>query len=365
MNSKLYLYSNIIDKKNILILNEINKAADDLVNLIIRIDLNSLNVSNYTKKYFKGYIENIRSVMQVYTYLVYLAMCDDMLNGYKEKTLVDYGGGTGILSLLARKLGLKKIIYVDIYDVSCRDARTIGKLLNLESDEYICGNEDVFSEYVTREGLSIDYLITYDVIEHVYDIENFFHQLGNLKVKAICASTANMYNPLIRKKRMDSHIKMEREDRNYEWGHKERDSLQSYYEIRKKIIKEYAPNMVSKEIEELAEKTRGLQKNNIEECVLRYLNGKDIMYEPDHPTNTCDPYNGNWNERLMTFSTLKKILFSNGFQYSFKCGYYGYSDKTMVYAIKQILNKFIEIMNNIGFVISPYYVIVANVKKSE
>jgi hypothetical protein len=44
----------------------------------------------------------------------------------------------------------------------------------------------------------------------------------------------------------------------------------------------------------LAKKTRGLMKDDIEKLVEEYIASGKITYQPDHPTNTCDPYTGNW-----------------------------------------------------------------------
>lgn len=358
----MYLYEVLSHEKNRDVLDRLDSSAAAVADRLQAIDYDSLSISDYTKKYIRGYVRNIRGVLQIYTYLLYLAMKSRNQFDVGENVFVDYGGGTGIVSLLAREMGFGTVLYVDIYDVSCRDAELIAEVIGGKADKYICGDIDALCGYASDSGVVVDILVSYDVIEHIYDIESFFSKTALLNTGSlvvVCASSANAYNPYIRRRRMSSHRDTERQDRLHEWGHKERDSLRSYLDIRREIISGFIPDIHGDALERIARNTRGLSKADIEKSVRQYFDVGDFTYRPDHPTNTCDPYTGNWNERLMSFSYLKDVLERNGFFSSCVCGYYGYSLSALRRSCKFIFNILINLLGRNGLVIAPYYVLIA------
>lgn len=358
----MYLYEVLSHTKDRDILYRLDCAAAVVAERLRATDFDALNISDYTKKYIHGYIRNIRGVLQIYTYLLYLGLKAHDKFDVKGSVFVDYGGGTGIMSLLAREMGFGTVLYVDIYDVSCRDAALIAGRIGAKADRYICGDIDALCGYVSDSGVAVDILVSYDVIEHIYDIKSFFSKMGLLNaggLVAVCASSANAYNPVIRMRRMSFHRETESQNRLYEWGHKERDSLRSYLDIRREIISSLVPDIQRDVLERMARNTRGLSKDDIEKCVRQYVEVGDFTYRPEHPTNTCDPYTGNWNERLMSFPYLKGALERNGFVFSCVCGHYGYSLSALRRACKFIFNTLITLLGRNGFVIAPYYVLIA------
>lgn len=343
------------------LLERIESAAERLSQNLQRLSIRDLEISDYTKKYLMGYIENITSTLQINSYILawLLSDCEASLEAY---ALVDYGGGCGILSLLAKEIGIGTVIYNDIYDVSCHDARVIGLALEKQADGYVCGDMNDLLCYLNDQQLSIDAIASYDVIEHIYDIEGYFRKLYLLpsrKLNIAFASSANPLNPLIEMLRRKTHRKIECDNREWMWGHKERDSLRSYLDLRKEIIVLYADDLSPLEIDSLAHITRGLVKEDIERCVLEYKNSGVITYRPKHPTNTCDPYTGNWAENLMDLATIKNIFSSEGFLVDIKCGYYGFSKKPLIRFVKSTLNWFISLLRLNGLYIAPFYMVCA------
>ena len=356
----MYLYDAIDHSKNRDILLRLEKSAAIVAERLLSIDYDALDISDYTKKYISGYVKNIRGVLQIYTYLMYLSMESYRSFDLEGYVFVDYGGGTGVMSLLAREMGFGTVLYVDVYDVSCRDASLIAGKIGAMADEYICGDIDALCKYVNDSCIFVNFLVSYDVIEHIYDLFSFFSKLCMLNsdsIRVVCASSANMYNPFIRRKRMASHRQTENMNRHHEWGHKERDSLRSYLDIRREIISKFAPDLSKEIVDTIARNTRGLRKDDVDCCVLQYVESGDFTYRPNHLTNTCDPYTGNWNERLMSFRYLKDILMRNGLKFSCVCGYYGYSVGTLRRFCKIFLNALIKIFGRNGFFFAPYYVI--------
>jgi hypothetical protein len=69
--------------------------------------------------------------------------------------------------------------------------------------------------------------------------------------------------------------------------------------LRREIISDHSAELSDGEVEELAERTRGLYEPDIEKSVESYLQTGRFPEPPDHPTNTCNPKTGNWAEHLM------------------------------------------------------------------
>jgi hypothetical protein len=275
---------------------------------------------------------------------------------------VEYGGGTGVLSLLAKELGIGSVIYNDIYDVSCHDAQLIAKAIGNDADGYVCGDIDDLISYLKRKQISVDAICSHDVIEHIYDVESYIRKLRLVSyrpLRVVFSSNANIHNPMIRKRLMKKHIEAENKDRNKKWGHKERDSLRSYRNIRKDIISLYDSSLNDNKINYLAKKTRGLFKDDIHKCVEEYNKTGSIAYKPNHSTNTCDPYTGNWAEHLMDTNHIKKIFQDESFNIQVFAGYYGFSYHPVKHVVGNFLNKLIKNLKSKGINIAPYYVLYA------
>lgn len=362
----MYIYDAIASSiKNDNLLQRLDIAASAVADRLQAVDFNSLVVSDYTKKYIRGYLQSTQSVLQIYTYLIYVALKSTNYLNLEESVFVDYGGGTGIMSLLAKEMGFGTILYVDIYDISCNDAEIIAISAGGGADRYICGGVDELFDYVKDAGILVDIVTSYDVIEHIYDLNNFYAKMNMLNSKElciVCASSANMYNPMIRKKRTTGHQKVEYLVRRYEWGCKERDSRQSYFGLRREIISKVAPQFPQDVVDLIAKNTRGLYKSDIEKCVNEYVEFGDFAYRPDHPTNTCDPLTGNWNERLMYISVLKDIIEQNKFEFSILSGLYGYSKCISKRYLKFLINKLIVLLGKNALFFSPYYIVKAQKK---
>jgi hypothetical protein len=203
-------------------------------------------------------------------------------------------------------------------------------------------------------------MISYDVIEHIYDLGVYFSKLPLLSdgsMRVVFASSANSHNPLINNQRIKAQKVIELKDRPKEWGHKERDALQSYLGIRKKIISTYAPHLTQDEVDMLARATRGLIKQDIEKVVVDYNATGIITYSPDHSSNTCDPLTGNWAEHLMDTVEVKNLLSKSGFNVSVLPGYFDSAGKSYKRVAKESLNLAIRGLGGYNLAVAPYYVI--------
>lgn len=347
------------------LLDQIELAQIRLYEKITNLDIKSLNISEYNQRYLEIKIANLKGILQLYGRLLYIALNDSQIS-IENFVLVDYGGGSGVISYLAAEIGIGTVIYNDIYDVSCKDFECLSHILGLTLNHIVCGDVDVLVSYLQENAISIDAIISYDVLEHIYDVESHFKKLGDLsgnKFRIVYASGANIENMRYVGSVKKKQIEAENKSRDKQWGHKMRDSLQSFLNVRKHIISEYAPNLSIELVEKLALSTRGLIKKDIEKCVDKYQLQGNIFYHIDHPTNTCDPYTGNWCEHLMNFEWLEQIVSSAGFSVEIMTGRYNVGGSLLKNCLKRFLNIMIRLLGRRGMFIAPYYVVYADFTK--
>jgi 2-polyprenyl-3-methyl-5-hydroxy-6-metoxy-1,4-benzoquinol methylase len=347
--------------KNKTLINKINDASAIVYEKLENYDVNKHNdISDYNKRYFGNLISNEISIfhaLQKYSYLLIWVLADVNIP-LNKIVFMDYGGGHGMLALLAKAAGIGTVIHNDIYEISCKDAQCIGNDLDLAADYYIPGSIDDVIYFRNERNININVIANYDVIEHIYDIEDFLNKLkllSNSYQSVFFASGANELNPRINKKLRQQHLYFENNDRDFKAGRKPTDETSALIEVRKKIISETSLDLNLKEIDQLVELTRGLMIDEIKEAATKYNNTGKLPNKPSHPTNTCDPYTGSWFEHLMDPFHLKKILNKNGYDSDVIPGYYGKSSNFSRNVVKYILNMLISINKKLGLRISPFY----------
>jgi 2-polyprenyl-3-methyl-5-hydroxy-6-metoxy-1,4-benzoquinol methylase len=338
---------------------DLNEAANRLYKKIGVLDIASLPISEYNKHYLGTYQKDLLRVLQRTLYFLAWSIANDS-KPFSDFVFVDYGGGTGFLALLAKELGIGNVIYNDIYEVSCQDAQVIANSLELPADSYLCGGIDDLLNFFQQEQIFCDVVASYDVLEHIYNVESFLCKLSlsTHGPTVICmVSAANPKNPIISKHLIQMHLRYEYQDRSKEPGHKERDTLQAFYSIRKEIIQNYATELGEQEIEILARNTRGKKKEDILVCVDEYKRTKLFPPRPSHPTNTCDPYTGNWQEQLLELGWLKGVLRKQGMTARIINGYYGKSPQHGKNLLGLGLNLFILGSGKLGLRAAPYFIL--------
>ncbi len=343
--------------QNTNLLLDINDAAEKLYEKLIHLNLDNVDLSEYNKKYFSKKVKQLKRELQKYSYLLSLSLEDSKIP-YNKFVLVDYGGGSGMFSLLAAELGISKVIYNDIYDKSVKDIKSLTQQLNMKISDFICGDIEDLISYLRVRKINVNCITSYDVIEHIYDIEYYFESLpliSKQEFTIVFGSGANNHNFLIRKKLQNFHNKVEFKNRKKEIGYKDRDSLLNYLTIRKNIIKTQNSKLTTKEVNMLSKASRGLIKKDIIALVSEYDKTRKISYMPNHPTNTCDPLTGNWAEHLMDTEYLKKLLEQQGIETQIKCGYFG-NVKTF-WPLFNFINLLIAFFGKYGLFLSPYYIL--------
>jgi hypothetical protein len=205
-------------------------------------------------------------------------------------------------------------------------------------------------------------LISINVIEHIYDIDDFLRTAAGLSqvgVNMVLSTSANPLNPIVRRRHHRQHLEWEHIDGPHK-GCGAMDTLKAFYDVRRDIIKQAAPSISEAECADLAAATRGLKKEDIEECVRHYQQAGKTSTTPEHPTNTCDPLTGNWQERLLNIEAVKKTLMSLGFTVRIAAGYYdAISENSTIRIAKRpaarVLNHAISWLGPNGARIAPCF----------
>jgi 2-polyprenyl-3-methyl-5-hydroxy-6-metoxy-1,4-benzoquinol methylase len=337
------------------LLKTINKAASALYKKLKALNRDSIDISDYNQKYVDNHVRVLERTLQKYAYVLAWSLASSIP---QDCTFIDYGGGSGILSLLAKECGVGTVIYSDIYPVSCRDAKIIGRSLQSEADYYVQGALGDVISFLRDHSLSCDTIASYDVIEHIYDIEGFFTQISEVPgvVTVVMSSGANKHHPLIRRHIMKKQREVEYTDREDVWGHKKRDCTRAYLTVRKEIISSHE-GLTEKEVEQLARVTRGMIESDIHHCVTTYVETGELPEGLDHPTNTCDPYTGNWAEHLMDPYHLKDILSEGGFKAEVLPGYYGHYNNRVKKITGNLLNVGIYMLGKYSMSAAPFFTI--------
>ena len=348
--------------KEAILLQQIASAESRLRDKLLMLNTKTCGISEYSQRYLKNDIASLNSTLGIYRHLLRLSFCNTSKSAQRS-VFVDYGGGCGLLSFLAKEMGVGTVIYNDIYDVSCNDFSLLSNALKIPVEHIVCGDIGDLVSYVRENLITVDAITSYDVLEHIYDVESHFKQLAALSnghFRVVYASGANIENPRYVHAVKKKQIEVENQNREKKWGHKERDSLRSYLDVRKDIISAYAPDLNSEEVDQLSRSTRGLIESDIKKYTDEYLQRGTIGYRPDHPTNTCDPYTGNWCEHLMHTRWLEQVLEKAGFSAKILAGYYFASGRFVSKGAKLILNAMICLLGRRSLFVAPHYVVYAD-----
>ena len=341
---------------NSLIEKQISNAIEKLFSKLQKLNLSNLPISAYNRAYLKRYINNYPFYTFLYTQLLTKAI-KKLKKSISESTFVDYGGGCGMLSYLAKELGFKYVVYNDIYEISIDDTQTISKNMNISIDYFIHGDVTKFVQTINDNNIKPDLICSFDVLEHIYNLEKWFTSIVDIKsnFSLLFMTSANSSNPYIVNRLKKLQIKAEYKGLEKTVGWKKIDLNTSFLEARKKIIRNEFPQLKYDEVQKLSLKTRGLRKSDIELVVKTYIESGEINYKIKHPTNTCDPFNGNRTENLIDLNPLKIFIKNLDLKVDITNSHYSYSNNKILNIPKYVLNLIITIFGPRHLLFSPTY----------
>lgn len=339
----------------------IEVAISNLYSKIHKLDIKNLKISDYNKEYLKKYISNYNFYMSLYKQLLHKSIIK-LKKPISQSIFVDYGGGCGMLSYIAKEIGFKSVIYNDIYQISVNDTKIISREIDIVIEDYICGDVYEFVNELNIKNIKPDLICSFDVLEHIYNLEKWFQTIRKIKGKfsLLFMTSANSRNPYLVNRLKKLQIKAEYVGSNRTVGWKESDMNSPFREVRINIIKNKFPELENIEIKDLSKRTRGLRKEDIEEVVQNYKSSGLIDYQIKHATNTCDPYTGNWTENLIDLNHLKNFLEKINFKVEITNSFYGYSNNKIFNLPKYILNLIIKLLGTKNLFFSPTYTLEIN-----
>lgn len=321
-----------------------NNIPDIIKSLSARlqaIDYDQLPISDYNKQY----IGNLKPAM-----LYYMKIYNACLSkGFKatgqapeDITLVDYGGGSGFLSMLAKSIGVGKVIYLDLNPKSVETIQVLKQETGIGPDVILHGNSDRLADWCKANRIQPDLLIATDLIEHVYDLKEFFKDLSilNPQMQMIFTTASTPFNPYVKRR---LHKLMD----GCETGVFE---VPNYYTLRKSYIEQKYPHLSGEETDKWAHQTRGLIYSDIDKAI---KNNELPILKDTH--NTCDPANGNWTERILPIEDYRLILAGYNYSLNVEKGFYN-SDRNglLSSAICKCINWLIKISGKAGLLIAPF-----------
>lgn len=340
----------------------IESVLKTLLEKLTSLNIKEIGISEYNQRYMSEYIADYSFYAPLYQQLLTSAI-NELSLPIEESVFVDYGGGCGFLSLLAKEIGFKQVIYSDIYDISLNDAKLIAEKTNVKIDHFILGNIDELVDEITHRKLSPDLICSFAVLEHIYNLDEWFSSLSKLNNSycLVFMTSANPYNPFIRHRLMKLQRIAEYQGIEEYWGIKKRDLKIPFLLARKDIIKEIMTDVDDATLEYLAKETRGLDQKDIKREIEQFKITGTLHYKIKHPTNTCDPYTGNWAENLIDIPALKRLLKRLNYQTEVTSGLYSFTKNRKLNFVKSILNQFIKINSSFGLYLSATYILKAKI----
>ncbi|MCD4827852.1 MAG: methyltransferase domain-containing protein [Candidatus Cloacimonetes bacterium] len=353
----------------------IRRQAAGLQTALAALDPETLEASDYFKGYLRSYQDDLEAIVQRYVRILTRSTRRHSTTAF---SFLDYGGGTGILSLLAKQCGIETVVYLDISAEATAGARALAGALNIAVDDFVTGTTPGLEQKIPTR---FDVIANYDVLEHVYDPFETFVELSRLLNPGgsiYMASGANTYHPVINLLMRKKHTISEREGTVHG---KEMDAKAPLCTIRGKMIRDASPDLSVTTVRALAGRTRGLTKPDIL-CAVHAYSDYGILPEPPDSTNTCDPITGNWDEHLIPYFALARRLRARFEQVKLFPGFYpevaprfivspGIKDDNIIKRLYPYLSYFSKLAapllnrlirhlpGRIPFCLAPYYIIEA------
>ena len=273
-----------------------------------KVNVGELQVSEYSRNALKRVLDAAEYYLEIYRNCLekVLEMCG---LSPEEIIIVDYGGGHGLLSILAKKLGFNKVIYIDYNADALHTVQVLSDILGVAPDVMLQGDVTVLREWCNDNKVKPNALLAMDVIEHIYVLDEFFSELHSIsdKMKMVFTTASTPFNKRVVRR-------LRRAMQEDELGTTTR---KGFWQKRRDYLQELHPDMSERELDYWADNTRGLIYEDVERAV--ESQSPNLLLDPD---NTCDPANGSWTERILPIDDYRQLLLPYGFTLSVLPGRY-------------------------------------------
>ncbi|MBC7937036.1 MAG: class I SAM-dependent methyltransferase [Rhizobacter sp.] len=320
------------------------KKIASFASLLSKIEVAKLHCSAYPKRYLHHLLTH-----KYYYLAIYAHVLDNILEkaGKPADTLnlLDFGSGNGLLGLFAKHCGFNKVFLCDANANFVKASAIVAKQLDIKIDAFITGElAEVNNELPST---TVDIIAGTDVIEHIYDLNQFFAGMKKMNPQMITvfttASNPDNYFKVQQLKKLqvkDELIGGDPED--FALAGEEKHA--AYLDIRKAIIQKSFPEISLPELENLAIKTRGLHKADIITSVHYYLTNHSFPSKVVTGTNTCHPETGSWSERILPITDYQQLYKKYQFELEIKNGFYNSFDGGIKSRFNHFRNLLIKIL---------------------
>lgn len=338
----------------------LENASKRLIDLFLNTDIDKVDVTDYTKRYFKEYLPKIHFAADTArrTILAGIHSADVKI---EDSIIIESGGGIGLLSFLSALAGVKKVIYNDLFEGSCHDFQKIAKAFNIEGISVVHGSSDAIRIFCNEKKIVPHLVVSRNVIEHVYSIPDYLKELRSISDKMVLSfsTTANYSNPLVRFYTQKIHKKIEYRGTGNHYGKKSSDTTQPYKLLRWEYIRKKFPDLKPDIVDKYTAETRGLIYPDIDAYIEKRQKGISVL-TPAYGTNTCDPNTGNWAENLLPYLLLKEQFREGGYKLEILPGHWNTSYKKASLRTAAILfNGIMKVFPFSRKALSPYIILVA------
>lgn len=297
------------------------------------IDLASLPISDYNRRYLERLLPVVDYYLDIYTQGLQQLLKTTGKDA-RDVTMVDYGGGHGILSLLAVEMGIGRVLYIDINPDSAHTFELLAPkvTLNTSNITILCGDTLDLRNYCYSHNILPDFTMGMDVIEHIYCLADFFSEIisVNPRQHMLFTTASNPFNRRI-VRRLHKEMTLD------EFGDPNRHdpySRKGFLNVRREYIAEHFPDLSSDQLDYWAKNTRGL----CFEDILRAVESESPILLLD-PYNTCNPATRSWTERILPISDYENLLRSYGYTLQVVNGFYNSRNRGIKGLVQRRYNR--------------------------
>ena len=313
----------------------------NFADMLRHIDYDSLCISDYSR----NYIKRMLPVMDYYVD-IYNRCLDDMLCMVRKPSsdvcIVDYGGGHGFFSVLAKQRGVGRVVYIDYNPKASETVSAVAEKIGTGPDTVLTGDSATLRDWCKSNGVCPDALMGMDVIEHIYRLDNFLSDIYaiNPDIRMLFTTGSTPYNPLIVRR---LHRIMDLD----EYGDGD---FVGFWALRRSFIAAKFPNMDDCNLDRWAKCTRGLKYDDIEAAV---SSGKPFHVGDSH--NTCDPDTGSWTERILPIRSYRSYAKPHGASVKVGKGFYNVHRNGAKGLLSRCLNALLRLLGTLA--IAPFIVL--------
>lgn len=221
-----------------------------------------------------------------------LMMCN---KAPQQTILVDYCGGAGVLSFLAKMSGFGRVIYVDSSPDAVKTVHELSRRLDVAPDVVIEGGSEMLARWCRDKNIVPDALVSVDVIQQVYVLDELFADIHSMapRIKMVFTTISNPFN---KKTVRRLHKAMDRNEK----GH---GLTKGYRQMRRDYIHKIHSDMPDRLLDFWADNTRGLKYDDVARAI--EAQAPNLLLDPH---NTCDPATGLWTDRVMPVDDYSQLL---------------------------------------------------------